>query len=164
MIARTLHPWRVSYRQAVDIQNTLRRRLVTAPLPKRPRLVAGADVAYSRRTQRVYAAVVVVELPSFETVETVGVARRATFPYIPGLLSFREIPPLVKAFEGLKETPDVLVFDGHGLGAPAPVRSGLSRRVAAGRAVTRLRQDPPGRGARPGGGASWRVVTSDARR
>lgn len=118
MIARTLHPWRVSYRQAVDIQNTLRRRLVTAPLPKRPRLVAGADVAYSRRTQRVYAAVVVVELPSFETVETVGVARRATFPYIPGLLSFREIPPLVKAFEGLKETPDVLVFDGHGLAHP----------------------------------------------
>ena len=114
----------MSYRQAVCIQDTLRQRLVTESLPARPRLVAGADVGYSRRTHRVYAAVVVVAVPSFETVETVGVARHATFPYIPGLLSFREIPPLLKAFERLTQVPDVLVFDGQGLAHPS--RFGLA--------------------------------------
>ena len=118
MKARALHPWRVSHAQAAGIQDALRPRLVAAPLPKQPRLVAGADVAYSRRTHRVYAAVVVVELPSLETVESVGVTRAATFPYIPGLLSFREVPPLLEAFEQLSHTPDVLVFDGQGLAHP----------------------------------------------
>ena len=118
MNARALHSWRVSHAQAVGIQETLRPRLVAAPLPKAPKLVAGADVAYSRRTHRVYAAVVVVELPSLETVESVGVTRAATFPYIPGLLSFREVPPLLDAFERLSQTPDVLVFDGQGLAHP----------------------------------------------
>ena len=113
-----LHPWRVSHRQAIEIQEALRAQLVTVPLPDEPRWVAGADVGYSRRTHRVYAAVVVVELPSFDTVETVGVTRRATFPYIPGLLSFREMPPLLTAFERLSRTPDVVVFDGQGLAHP----------------------------------------------
>lgn len=118
MKARALHPWRVSHAQAVGIQETLRPRIAAAPLPKEPRLVAGADVAYSRRTHRVYAAVVLVELPSLETVESVGVTRAATFPYIPGLLSFREAPPLLDAFERLSQAPDVLVFDGQGLAHP----------------------------------------------
>ncbi len=118
MKARALHPWRVSHAEAVGIQEGLRPRLVVTPLPKEPRLAAGADVAYSRRTHRVYAAVVVVELPSLTTVETVGVTRAATFPYIPGLLSFREVPPLLDAFEQLSRTPDVVVFDGQGLAHP----------------------------------------------
>ena len=118
MKARVLHSWRVSHAHAVGIQDALRTRLVAAPLPKDPRLVAGADVAYSRRTHRVYAAVVVVELPSLETVESVGVTRAATFPYIPGLLSFREVPPLLDAFEQLTRAPDVVVFDGQGLAHP----------------------------------------------
>ena len=118
MKARALHPWRVSHAQAAGIQEALRPRLVAAPLPNEPRLVAGADVAYSRRTHRVYAAIVVVELPSLETVESVGVTRAAAFPYIPGLLSFREVPPLLDAFEQLSRTPDVVVFDGQGLAHP----------------------------------------------
>ena len=118
MKARALHTWRVSHAQAARIQEGLRPRLVAAPLPKEPRLVAGADVAYSQRTHRVYAAVVVVELPSLETVESVGVTRAATFPYIPGLLSFREVPPLLDAFERLSRAPDVVVFDGQGLAHP----------------------------------------------
>ncbi len=118
MKARALHPWRVSHAQAAGIQETLRPRLVAAPLPQEPRLVAAADAAYSRRTHRVYAAVVVVELPSLQTVESVGVTRTAAFPYIPGLLSFREIPPLLDAFERLSQAPDVLLFDGQGLAHP----------------------------------------------
>ena len=156
MKARALHPWRVSHARAVEIQDALRPRLVAAPLPKDPRLVAGADVAYSRRTHRVYAAVVVVELPSLETVESVGVTRAATFPYIPGLLSFREVPPLLDAFERLSRVPDAVVFDGQGPGASPPLRPRLPRRPAARRAVHRLREDPAGgrtrRRARPPGG------------
>ena len=113
MKARAPHPWRVSHAEAVGIQEELRSRLVVTPLSKEPRLAAGADVAYSRRTHRVYAAVVVVEVPSLTTVETVGVTRAATFPYI-----FREVPPLLDAFEQLSRAPDVVVFDGQGLAHP----------------------------------------------
>ena len=127
MKARALHPWRVSHAEAVGVQEALRPRLVSAPLPKGPRLVAGADVAYSRRTHRVYAAVVVVALPALETIETAGVARPAAFPYVPGLLSFREAPPLLEAFERLSQAPDVLVFDGQGLAHPR--RFGLACHV-----------------------------------
>ncbi len=61
---------------------------------------------------------VVLRAPSFEVVETAEVVRRATFPYIPGLLSFREVPPLLAAFERLKTIPDVVVCDGQGLAHP----------------------------------------------
>jgi deoxyribonuclease V len=65
-----------------------------------------------------YAAVVVVELPSLEVVETRGAVSMARFPYIPGLFSFREIPPLLRAFRRLRSTPDAILFDGQGLAHP----------------------------------------------
>lgn len=118
MKAAGLHPWRVSYRQAVAIQERLRKRLRLAP-PRRPvRLLAAADVAYSRPTHRMYAAVVVVALPSLEVVDRGEAALRARFPYIPGLFTFREVPPLLKAFARLRTLPDALLFDGHGLAHP----------------------------------------------
>lgn len=116
--APSLHPWRVSYREAVAIQESLRARLRIEPLPRRIRLVAGADVAYSRPTHRMYAAVVVVVLPSLEVVEVAEAHSRARFPYIPGLFTFRELPPLLQAFRRLHREPDVLLFDGQGLAHP----------------------------------------------
>jgi deoxyribonuclease V len=113
-----LHPWRVSYAQAVAIQERLRARVRLRPPAGPVRLVAGADVAYSRPTHRMYAAVVVVSLPALERVETVGAFRAARFPYIPGLFSFRELPPLLRAFSRLRRRPDVLFFDGQGLAHP----------------------------------------------
>jgi deoxyribonuclease V len=65
-----------------------------------------------------YAAVVVVSLPGLEVVETVGAVRRARFPYIPGLFTFREVPPLLAALARLRRQPDVVLFDGHGLAHP----------------------------------------------
>jgi deoxyribonuclease V len=118
MRTEPLHPWRVSYRQAVQIQESLRHRLQIRPLRQRVRLVAGADVAYSRPTHRMYAAVVVLALPSLDVVETVGADQRARFPYIPGLFTFREVPPLLAAFERLRSEPDAWLFDGHGLAHP----------------------------------------------
>jgi len=113
-----LHPWRVSYEEALTIQAGLRRRLRLTPLRRAPRLVAGADVAYSRPTHRMYAAVVVLELPSLRVVETAESVSVARFPYIPGLFSFREIPPLLRAFKRLRRVPDVVIFDGQGLAHP----------------------------------------------
>ncbi len=88
------------------------------PLAQPVRLVAGADVAYSRRSHRMYAAVVLVQLPSLELVELAEWYGRATFPYIPGLLTFREIPPLLEAFRRLRMQPDAILFDGQGLAHP----------------------------------------------
>lgn len=115
---RRLHPWRVSYAEAVAIQERLRARVRVEPLEKAPRLVAGADVAYSAATHRMYAAVVVVRLPALEVVDRAHAVRPARFPYIPGLFTFRELPPLAAAFGRLRVTPDVLLFDGHGLAHP----------------------------------------------
>ncbi len=118
MEVRALHPWRVSYRQAVDIQERLRERLRFEPLTGPVRRVAGADVSYSRATHRMFAAVVVVELPSLEVVAEASAVRRARFPYIPGLFTFREVPPLLAALTRLGTAPDVFLFDGHGLAHP----------------------------------------------
>jgi len=116
--AAALHPWRVSHRQAVEIQVRLRAEVRLEPLAAPPRLVAGADVAYSRLTHRMYAAIVVLSVPEMAVVETRRAVMRARFPYIPGLFTFRELPPLLGAFERLRAAPDLLMFDGHGLAHP----------------------------------------------
>ena len=130
---------------AVQIQQRLRGKIVTrlsAPLPRNP-LIAGADISYDKGSDRLFAAVVVgrmiSENPSpyssppggedvrrtgegapcdFEIVETATVVDRARFPYVPGLLSFREAPVLLKCFRKLRCMPDVVMIDGHGLAHP----------------------------------------------
>lgn len=104
---------------ARKMQVALRGRVKLTPLPMaRIRLVAGADVAISKRLDRLVAAVVVMRFPELEIVETrVGTAR-ATFPYIPGFLSFREIPVLLDCFRRLASRPDVVLCDGQGIAHP----------------------------------------------
>jgi deoxyribonuclease V len=118
MDALSLHPWRVSFREAVAIQESLRQRLAIRPLAGPVRLVAGTDVAYSKPTHRMYAAIVVLALPSLEVVETVQAASPARFPYLPGLFTFREVPPLLSALRRLRTRPDAFLFDGQGLAHP----------------------------------------------
>lgn len=127
MRVRSLHPWHVTYDQAVAIQRRLRSKVRVEPLARPIRLVAGADVAYSRRSHRLYAAVVVVEMESLRPVAQSTVTARARFPYIPGLFTFREAPPLLAAFRRLRQRPDVILFDGHGLAHPR--RFGLACHV-----------------------------------
>ena len=118
------HKWRVTYTEAVAIQNGLRGRLKRTGRLGKPTLVAGADVSYSKRTDKVYAGIVLLSFPDLETVETVTEAGKSGFPYIPGLLTFREGPVLLRAFKRLKRPPDVVIFDGHGLSHPR--RMGLA--------------------------------------
>jgi deoxyribonuclease V len=82
------------------------------------RIVAGADISFDRNSETVFAGVVTLRLPEREVVEKVGVRTQATFPYVPGLLSFRETPPLLEAWEQLAERPDALICDGQGLAHP----------------------------------------------
>jgi deoxyribonuclease V len=113
-----LHPWRVSSAEATAIQESLRDWVRIRPLDRWPRLVAGADVAYSGPTRRIYAAVVVVALPSLSPVETAEAIVPVRFPYLPGRFSFRELPPLLQALRRLRTEPDALLFDGQGLAHP----------------------------------------------
>lgn len=113
------HPWSVTPAEARDIQRELRTQLV-AHVPPRfaPRLIAGADVSMELNSTRGYAGIVVIDAESMETVDQSVVDVQIDFPYIPGLLSFREIPALLAAWERLDARPDVVIFDGAGYAHP----------------------------------------------
>ena|SRR5437867_2176195 len=118
MRVTNLHSWKVSPKRAAKIQQVLRSKISCEPPLKMPRLVAGADVSYNKFCPELYASVVVIDLAHMETVEERGVAAKANFPYIPGLLSFREVPPLLRIFRRLRTKPEALVCDGQGLAHP----------------------------------------------
>ena len=111
----SLHDWPTDYAAAVRIQNQLRDRVVRRPLPRRIGLVAGTDVSYNRGDDLMHAGVVVMRLSGLEPVETQTASVRVAFPYIPGLLSFREAPALLEAFRKLRTRPDAVIFDGQGI-------------------------------------------------
>jgi deoxyribonuclease V len=105
--------------EAVARQQALRSRVVLRPPPGfAPRLVAGLDVSMDKGSDVGYAGIVVLELPSLRTVEEVAVVAPLRFPYVSGLLSFRELPAVAAAWARLSARPDVLVFDGQGLAHP----------------------------------------------
>lgn len=118
MRIRELHDWSVSIPEARDLQLKLRGRVLETDLTSLVRYVAGADVSYDRRSPVLFAAVVVMNLENGATVEVSGVRAEASFPYVPGYLSFREVPPLVEAFARLRQRPDLLFCDGQGRAHP----------------------------------------------
>ena len=118
MKARRLHPWDIPYQKAVKLQEELRTQLVFGNLPKKIRRVAGADVSCSKRSKRVWAGVVVLSYPQLEKVEERWAKGVVDFPYIPGLLSFREIPLVLDAIELLESEPDLFFCDGQGIAHP----------------------------------------------
>lgn len=118
MKALALHPWEVTPAEARQIQLELRARV-----ERRDRLpglgrVAGADVALDLRRRCAIAGVVVYSFPALVEIEYATAERPLTFPYVPGLLSFREMPALLAAFERLEHEPDLIFYDGHGYAHP----------------------------------------------
>ncbi|HYA35524.1 MAG TPA: deoxyribonuclease V [Candidatus Binataceae bacterium] len=112
------HRWDLTPREAIALQNRMRGNLVLRDGPRNPHLIAGADVAYDKPSGRCFAAVVVMRAPAMDVVE-MSVAERATsFPYVPGLLTFREGPALLDAFAKLHTHPDLIMFDGQGYSHP----------------------------------------------
>lgn len=123
------HRWDLDYRQATALQERLSARIRLRPLSlKKIRRVAGADISVSKPAGTAVAAVVVLAFPSLEVIEERVARAPLTFPYIPGLLSFREIPALVECAR-MVETPfDVMICDGQGIAHPRGF--GLASHVA----------------------------------
>ena len=111
------HPWRVSPEEAQRIQRELAAQVRTDPLARPPESIGGIDVSFPQRdTAR--AAVVVVRFPDLTPIAEATAERPAEFPYIPGLLSFRETPAVLEALERLPSLPDLLICDAQGRAHP----------------------------------------------
>ncbi|MFK3980993.1 deoxyribonuclease V [Micromonospora sp. NPDC050397] len=105
--------------EAEAVQDRLRPLVdLVGPGPARPRTIAGLDVAYAERGDRLAAAVTVLDAGTLAVVETAVAVGRAAFPYVPGLFAFRELPALMEALGQLTTAPELLVCDGHGLAHP----------------------------------------------
>ena len=120
MMYLKLHPWNVSYKEAVEIQKRLKKQIILKNSFKNlnGKLIAGADVSYDKEIDRFYAGVVVLELQTMQKIEEVTASGKVSFPYIPGLLSFRESPILLRAFSKVKKTPDFIILDAQGIAHP----------------------------------------------
>lgn len=125
MKLQPLHGWDVTPKQAVALQRELRERLVLRPPPGlKVERVAGADISMSRGEDTAYGGLVVLDAESLAPVAQVSAAVKLTFPYVPGLLSFRELPVLAEVWTRLEVRPDVVIFDGQGIAHPR--RMGLA--------------------------------------
>lgn len=169
MKTRQLHNWNLTYQEARDLQERLACQVQITPLEKPPKLIAGLDCAFSKDGRRILAVVVVLRIPDaqrglweslgspgFETVETTSAVRKVSFPYIPGLLSFREAPVCLAAVDKIKNIPDVFIVDGQGLAHPR--RLGLASHLglffdkptvgcAKSRLIGTFNEPPPEKGA-----------------
>ena len=121
MKALRLHSWKVTPKEAVQIQHRLRERVEVSDRFSNVCKVAGADIALDLKSKIAIAGVIVYSYPEMKEIERVWAKRPLTFPYVPGLLSFREIPTLTAAFAKLKNRPDLILVDGHGFAHPRRV-------------------------------------------
>ena len=113
---RALHRWNLSPKEAVRLQRELAKRVVLAWDRRDVRSVAGIDVSVKDGLSR--AAIVILSYPDLEPIEAVTAEADAVFPYVPGLLTFREGPVILTAWEKLRSRPDLLLFDGQGIAHP----------------------------------------------
>jgi len=114
-----LHEWDMPYAEAISLQKELAGRVVLRSLSTAGvRLVAGVDASYEKGGEEFFAGIVVLGLPGFTLIEERTARAKVSFPYIPGLLSFRELPVLLKAWEDLETVPDAVLVDGQGIAHP----------------------------------------------
>ena len=139
---KPLHSWNVSVEQAIRIQEALKHRIilkntfskvhpirnssgVSNPAAEQRDIISngvktigGGDVAYSKNGNLLFGAIIVLSFPDMEILDMATADGKIPFPYIPGLLSFREGPILIKTFQRLKLKPDVMIYDGQGIAHP----------------------------------------------
>jgi deoxyribonuclease V len=119
MAGKRLHDWNLSAEEAAQVQVRLREQLNLTWDGRLVRRVAGVDVSIATDTAR--CAIVILNFPALTPLEAVTVDAPLVFPYIPGLLSFREGPAILAAWDKLKQKPDLLMFDGQGIAHPRGV-------------------------------------------
>jgi len=113
-----MHQWTNDIKEAAKIQENLVNFIDTRSSKKEYESVAGADVAYSKKDNAIFASIVVMKYPELVPLEKIKAQSYVSFPYVPGFLFFREGPVLVKALERLQTVPDVIMFDGNGIAHP----------------------------------------------
>jgi len=118
MKIRRLHPWNLDYKEAVAVQEHLSRQIREKALPRSIDTIAGADASYHPRGRKVHGTVLVFTFPDLVLTDRASASDSTSFPYVTGLLSFREAPVLEKAFSKLRTRPDVIIFDGQGIAHP----------------------------------------------
>jgi deoxyribonuclease V len=116
--AENISIWPKNAKEAVAIQNSLRSKVKTTNDLGKIKIIAGIDCSYDIKNNLSKAVIVVMDIDTLKPIETVVAEMETDFPYIPGLLSFREIPVILRAFEKLKTTPDLLMVDGQGIAHP----------------------------------------------
>ncbi len=146
-----MHGWDLFPREAIALQTLLAPRVrVENLLPEHLDTVAGVDVSYERHGKQFFAGVVVLQTSDWSVIEESCAHLQSPFPYVPGLLSFRELPVVLEAFRQLQTVPDAVLVDGQGIAHPR--RFGLAShlglwidRPTVGCAKTRLCGDhePP---------------------
>jgi deoxyribonuclease V len=121
------HDWDVTPRQAVALQRDLAASVRIEPLAAPVRTIAGTDCAPSGDGRNILASAVLCDARTLAVIESVCVSRPCAFPYVPGLLSFREAPATIDAVQRLSRRPDLLMCDGQGQAHPR--RMGLATHV-----------------------------------
>jgi deoxyribonuclease V len=112
------HDWPTTPDEAIALQCELAGSVDTSTPLDRFDTVAGCDIAYHTEAPFLFAVVVLLNASDLSVVEVQTATAAVTFPYVPGLLSFREVPPLLQAFSGLRRSPDVVMLDGQGIAHP----------------------------------------------
>lgn len=114
-----LHDWNLTPREAIELQKQFAFEVIREDKFEKPvETVAGIDLGYDLKTGTSRAVVVVLKFPELELVESAEAIMPVQFPYVPGLLSFRETPVAIKALEKLENAPDLILCDGQGIAHP----------------------------------------------
>lgn len=112
------HSWTLTVEEATAIQNQLSGEIITSDQLGEVKYVAGVDVGFEENDAISRAAVAVLSFPELQLIEQAIARRPTTFPYIPGFLSFREVPVVLDALSQIKRTPDLILCDGQGIAHP----------------------------------------------
>ena len=112
------HPWNLSEDEALNLQKELSTKVIKTDHVTKVRYIAGVDVGYKKKSDKITAAIVILNSLDLDVIESVAITTKTSFPYISGLFSFRELPALLKAFEKVTIEPDLIVCDGQGYAHP----------------------------------------------
>lgn len=112
------HSWNLGYKEAIDIQETLSKKLILKGDLYNIQKIAGVDSRYIKNTNSIVSVVIIFSFPELKIIEVKYCSLKVDFPYMPGFLAFREGPSIENCFKSLTNIPDVIFFDGHGFCHP----------------------------------------------